>query len=177
MGKRLASTALALALGAGSFGIGSLGAGAAAAAPEGLGGPTGSLGTYCPAIPTDLVTRAVKRLAPPFPDRAWVVDGRGSSLDCSLNWVRLDTQGGTVASPAQILWFNRFDYVGTATPKPSSLTVVLGSWAPGQVTVRFRWPRGDDANAAPSGRADVRFQARAGGPPKALDPIPSRVWR
>lgn len=79
--------------------------------------------------------------------------------------MRLDTEGGAVASPTQILWFNRFDYVGTVTRKPTALTLVLGSWAPGQVTVRFRWPIGDDANAAPSGRADVRFQAQAGGPP------------
>ncbi|BDH57823.1 LppP/LprE family lipoprotein [Tsukamurella sp. PLM1] len=99
----------------------------------------------------------------------------GGSVDCTLNWVRLETDRGTGSSPVQILLFDHKKFAGTPTPKGDAFTDVVGSRGPGQITVRFKWLNPGDANANPTGRADVRFQALPQDTPRPLDPIPPQV--
>ncbi|MBS4100971.1 LppP/LprE family lipoprotein [Tsukamurella paurometabola] len=157
---------IALALSAAAVGAaaGTVGTGAAAATP-----------TPCPAVPQDRIDAAIRTVAPPLPGVSWQATARGSSIGCTLNWVRLDTAGGTGSSPVQILLFDQMKYAGTTTPKAHAYTSVVGTSEPGQITVRFKWLNPGDANANPTGQADVRYQALPQDTPQPLDPIPPQV--
>ncbi|KXO91325.1 LppP/LprE family lipoprotein [Tsukamurella pseudospumae] len=165
---RKPAIALALSAAAVTAGIGSaaVGTGAAGAAP-----------VSCPELPQDRIDSAIRTIAPPMPGVPWRVTAMGGSVDCTLNWVRLDTDRGTGSSPVQILLFDHQKFAGTATEKPNAFTSVVGSSAPGQITVRFRWLNSGDANADPTGHADVRYQVLPQDTPQPLDPIPPQVAR
>ena len=160
-------TAVALAL---AWVATTLGAGTALAAPEAPTSPES-----CPALPVDRVNEAVEQLPQAFPDVPWQVTGSGSSIDCALNWVRVDPEGATGSSPTHILLFDHAKYGGTATEKPTAFTSVVGSEAPGQITVSFRWLNPGDPTANPTGRTDVRYELSPQAPPHAIDPIPDQV--
>ncbi len=156
--------ALALSAAAVAAGAAVVGTGAAGATP-----------IACPELPQDRIDGAIRTIAPPLPGVPWRVTGMGGSVDCTLNWVRLDTDRGTGSSPVQILLFDHHKFAGTPTPKGDAFTSVVGSNGPGQITIRFKWLAPNDANAAPSGSADVRFQTMPQSPPRPLDPIPAQV--
>lgn len=158
--------ALALTAAAAATGVGSVTVGA---------GMTGAAPVNCPEIPQDRIDSAIRTIAPPLPGSTWRVSGMGGSVDCTLNWVKLDTDRGTGSSPVQILLFDHKKFAGTPTPKGDAYTSVEGSKGPGQITVRFKWLKPGDPNAAPSGSADVRFQTMPQDTPQPLDPIPSQV--
>ncbi|AHH19104.1 putative lipoprotein LppP [Nocardia nova SH22a] len=160
---RRTAVALALALTAAAAG-----AGTAVAAPEAPAQP-------CPAVPADRVDDAVGRLPQAFPDVPWRVTGTGASVDCALNWVQVDPEGATGSSPTHILLFDHFKYGSTATEKPTAFTSVVGSEAPGQITVSFRWLNPGDPTANPTGQANVRYELSPQAPPHAIDPIPPQV--
>lgn len=159
---------IALALSAAAAGsvVGSVVAGTGAA---------GGTPIACPELAQDRIDGAIRSIAPPMPGVPWRVTGMGGSLDCTLNWVRLDTDRGTGGSPVQILLFDHKKFAGTPTPKGDAFTSVVGSNGPGQITIRFKWLASNDATAAPSSSADVRFQTMPQSPPRPLDPIPSQV--
>ncbi|WP_336671762.1 LppP/LprE family lipoprotein [Tsukamurella sp. USMM236] len=138
-------------------------------------GAAGATPIACPELPQDRIDGAIRSIAPPMPGVPWRVTGMGGSVDCTLNWVRLDTDRGTGSSPVQILLFDHKKFAGTPTPKGDAFTSVVGSNGPGQITIRFKWLGPNDANAAPSGSADVRFQTMPQSPPRPLDPIPAQV--
>ncbi|ADG79066.1 Lipoprotein LppP OS=Tsukamurella paurometabola (strain ATCC 8368 / DSM / CCUG 35730 / CIP 100753/ JCM 10117 / KCTC 9821 / NBRC 16120 / NCIMB 702349 / NCTC 13040) OX=521096 GN=Tpau_2461 PE=4 SV=1 [Tsukamurella paurometabola] len=147
-----------------------------ALAGAGIGaGPAAAAPVACPELPQNVIDDAVRTVAPPFPGVAWQVGAMGGSVDCTLNWVRLDTPQGTASSPVQILSFDHRKFAGTPTKRANAYTSVVGSAGPGQITVRFAWLEPSDPNAAPSGRADVRFQTMPQSPPRPLDPIPAPV--
>ncbi|WP_227982023.1 LppP/LprE family lipoprotein [Nocardia spumae] len=129
----------------------------------------------CPAVPADRVQEAVGRLPDAFPDVPWQVSGSGSSVDCALNWVQVDPEGATGSSPTHILLFDHFKYGSTATEKPTAFTGVVGSDAPGQITVRFRWLEPGDPNANPTGQATVRYELSPQAPPHPIDPMPPQA--
>ncbi len=162
-------TAIALAF---TFAATTVGAGTSFAAPEPPVSPQS-----CPAVPADRVNEAVAGLPQAFPNVAWQVSGSGSSVDCALNWVRVDPEGATGSSPTHILLFDHDKYASTATEKPTPFTSVVGSDAPGQITVSFRWLNPGDPNANPTGQATVRYELSPQAPPRAIDPIPPQVIR
>ncbi|GAB3134537.1 hypothetical protein GCM10027289_26570 [Tsukamurella serpentis] len=164
MRKPLIALALSGAAVVAGIGAGTVGAGAAGADP-----------TTCPAIPRDRIDGAISSIAPPLPDAGWRVTDTGGSIDCTLNWVRLDTGGGTGSSPVQYLLFDHLKFAGTPTTKPNSFTSVIGSSAPGQITVQFRWLNPGDATAYPTGRAEVRYQRQSQSGPKPIDPLPPQI--
>ncbi|MGC5023207.1 LppP/LprE family lipoprotein [Tsukamurella sp. DT100] len=164
MRKPLIALALSAAAAASVAGSVVAGTGAAGASP-----------IACPELPQDRIDGAIRSIAPPMPGVPWRVTGMGGSVDCTLNWVRLDTDRGTGSSPVQILLFDHKKFAGTPTPKGDAFTSVVGSNGPGQITIRFKWLGPNDANAAPSGSADVRFQTMPQSPPRPLDPIPAQV--
>lgn len=149
---------------------------AGAAAVVGMNaGSTVATPISCPELPQDRIDGALRTLAPPFPGESWEIGAMGGSVDCTLNWVRLVTPRGTASSPTQILLFDHRKFAGTPTKKANAYTSVVGSAGPGQITVRFKWLSPQDANAAPSNQADVRFQTMPQSPPRPLDPIPAPV--
>lgn len=150
---------------------------AAVAAMAGTVGTGAATGTpiACPELPQDRIDSALRSVAPPMPGVSWKVAGMGGSVDCTLNWVRLDTDRGTGSSPVQILLFDHKKFAGTPTPKGDAFTSVVGSKGPGQITIRFKWLNPGDANANPTGSADVRFQTLPQDTPQPLDPIPPQV--
>ncbi|MBM7279224.1 MULTISPECIES: LppP/LprE family lipoprotein [Gordonia] len=104
------------------------------------------------------VKRALRVIGPPFrgSDATWVArkGPLSRSLDRTPNcppllWAVFDTSRGTVSSPVAVLLFRPGKFLGLAT-KPTGYTQVTGS-TPVSVTVAYRWPRGTDANANPSG--------------------------
>lgn len=155
--------------------LGATAASVAALAGIGIGaGSAGAAPVACPELPQNVIDDALRTIDPPFPGVAWQVEGMGGSVDCTLNWVALGIHG-TVSSPRQILLFDHRKFAGTPTKKANAYTSVVGSAGPGQITVRFKWVERNDPNAAPSGRADVRFQTMPQSPPRPLDPIPAPV--
>jgi hypothetical protein len=69
----------------------------------------------------------------------------------------VDTEGGTGSSPVQVLLFHEGTYIGTATECALPFTTVTGT-STDSVTIEYRWPRGDDPNATPSGLATVTYR-------------------
>lgn len=94
-------------------------------------------------------------IAPPFPDRGWVV-WRTGNLCGTLGYAELATEGGTGSSPTQLLLYNDGEFLGTGI-RCNALGEVSGSTAD-SVTVGYRWPIGDDSNANMRGRATVTYQ-------------------
>lgn len=164
MRKPLIALAVSAAAVASGIGSAAVGTGAAGAAP-----------VSCPELPQNRIDDAIRTIAPPLPGVPWRVTAMGGSVDCTLNWVRLDTDRGTGSSPVQILLFDHQKFAGTPTPKGDAFTSVVGSNGPGQITVRFKWLNPGDANANPTGSADVRFQTMPQDTPQPLDPIPPQV--
>ncbi|MDI9894713.1 LppP/LprE family lipoprotein [Rhodococcus sp. IEGM 1381] len=110
----------------------------------------GSEYPICLGLDSTRVVDAVASLPEYFPGEPWIATKIGD-LCAPFTWVRADT-GGTVSSPTHLLYFAgyNYDYLGTATLEPTAFTSVVGQTAD-TVTVEYRWPLVNDANADPTG--------------------------
>lgn len=110
----------------------------------------GSEYPICLGLTSTRVVDAVASLPEYFAGEPWIATDIGD--DCApFTWVRADT-GGTASSPAHILFFagHNYDYLGTATLEPYAFTSVVNQ-TDDTVTVQYRWPLPEDANANPTG--------------------------
>ena len=114
----------------------------------------------------DTVTAEIAKL----PAAQWEEVVSGFTADCSLHWVVVNA-GYASDSPAQILFFDRKNPIGTPTPEPRPYVTV----APADndtASVQYQWRQGGDPACCPTGSATVRFKIEDG-KLKALDPIPN----
>ncbi|MEK8072935.1 LppP/LprE family lipoprotein [Rhodococcoides navarretei] len=95
------------------------------------------------------VTQAVDSLPLVFADSPWVATDMGDPC-ASFTWVEALPYGATVSSPTHLLFFHDAEYLGTATLDPYGFTSVAAQ-SVDTVTVNYRWPLADDANANPTG--------------------------
>jgi hypothetical protein len=105
-----------------------------------------------------------------LPAAQWIEVVSGHTADCNLHWVVV-TSGDASDSPQQVLFFNRKQSIGTATPQPRpyiTITAVGNDTA----AVQYQWRQGQDPACCPTGIATVRFKIEDG-KLKALDPIPN----
>ncbi|OZC95565.1 hypothetical protein CH275_27845 [Rhodococcus sp. 06-235-1A] len=118
--------------------------------PDGEQHAPGSEYPICLGLDSTRVVNAVASLPEYFPGEPWIATKIGDTC-APFTWVRADT-GGTVSSPTHLLFFagHNYDYLGTATLEPTSFTSVVGQTAD-TVTVEYRWPLANDANANPTG--------------------------
>lgn len=118
--------------------------------PENNSVPGGSVdeAPSCLSLTSTSTTDAVASLPEYFQGEPWVATRIGDGC-APFTWVRADT-GGTAASPVHILFFHDADYLGTATLEPTAFTSVVAQSAD-TVTVQYRWPLANDANANPTG--------------------------
>ncbi|WP_045200311.1 LppP/LprE family lipoprotein [Rhodococcus sp. B7740] len=113
--------------------------------------PTGPPDTepQCLDLASGPVTRAVDALPLVFADSPWVATRMGDPC-ASFTWVEALPYGATVSSPTHLLFFHDADYLGTATLEPYGFTSVAAQSAD-TITVNYRWPLANDANANPTG--------------------------
>ena len=95
------------------------------------------------------VPQAVDSLPLVFADSPWVATDMGDPC-ASFTWVEALPSGATVSSPTHLLFFHDAEYLGTATLEPYGFTSVAAQSAD-TITVNYRWPLADDANANPTG--------------------------
>ena len=95
------------------------------------------------------VPQAVDSLPLVFADSPWVATDMGDPC-ASFTWVEALPYGATVSSPTHLLFFHDAEYLGTATSEPYGFTSVAAQSAD-TVTVNYRWPLANDANANPTG--------------------------
>ncbi|OBK72972.1 LppP/LprE family lipoprotein [Mycobacterium sp. 1274761.0] len=101
----------------------------------------------------------------------WRETARGHTPDCRLNWVVV--KGGDASdSPMQVLFFDRNNPLGPATPEPRTYINVI-SIGNQTASVQYQWRQGQDAACCPTGIGTVRFEISDEGKIKALDPIPN----
>jgi hypothetical protein len=115
----------------------------------------------------DTVQQAIAGL----PQAQWKETSRGHTPDCRLNWVIVGS-GDAADSPHQVLFFDRNNSLGPATPEPRPyITVtVMGN---DTVNVQYQWRQGQDPACCPTGIGTVRFRIGDDGKIKSLDPIPN----
>jgi hypothetical protein len=102
----------------------------------------------------------------------WNEASRGNTPDCRLNWVVVKS-GDASDSPMQLLFFDRNNPLGPATPDPRPYinVVTMGN---NTASVQYQWRQGEDPACCPTGIGTVRFQVGDDGKLKALDPIPNQ---
>lgn len=115
----------------------------------------------------DAVTQAIAGL----PQAQWKETARGNTPDCRLNWVVV-TAGDASDSPMQVLFFDRNNPLGPATPEPRTYINVI-SMGNETASVQYQWRQGQDPACCPTGIGNVRFQVGEDGKLKPLDPIPN----
>lgn len=116
----------------------------------------------CSTESTEAIASATARIAGPLPttnpDVPWVFGGATNYNTCNdLSYATLDTQGATASSPNQLLLFHRGVFVGTGVRCNLAYQRVTAA-STKAVYVNYRYLRGDDASAAPSGSVDVSFE-------------------
>lgn len=156
---------------------GSVGGGPSSGAAEGTGSGQGpDLGVECgvdteaPAITAALGVLSERQPSP----YGWTYFGDANYDPCAdLSYAMAETPQGTVSSPMQLMLFHRGEYVGTGTQCALGYTTVIGG-TDGSVDVRYRWPRGDDANANPTGEATTTYRWIGGGV-EMTDPLPAEL--
>ena len=115
----------------------------------------------------DTVAQAIAGLPKGAP---WRETARGHTPDCRLNWV-VAKAGDASDSPMQVLFFDRNNPLGPATPEPRSYINVI-SMGNDTANVQYQWRQGQDPACCPTGIGSVRFQIGDDGKIKLLDPIP-----
>jgi hypothetical protein len=115
----------------------------------------------------DTVTQAIAGL----PQAHWKEVSRGHTPDCRLNWVVVGS-GDASDSPQQVLFFDRNNPLGPATPEPRPYITVL-AMGNDTVNVQYQWRQGQDPACCPTGIGTVRFRIGDDGKIKSLDPIPN----
>lgn len=92
-----------------------------------------------------------------IPGIEWTFLGETNFDPCAeLSYAIAETNGGTGSSPQHVMFFHRGEYQGTATACSFGFTSVIDS-SSDSVTVQYKWPRGMDSNANPSGLATAIF--------------------
>ncbi len=115
----------------------------------------------------DTVQQAIESL----PQAQWKEASRGHTPDCRLNWVVVGS-GDASDSPMQVLFFDRNNSLGPATPEPRSYINVI-SMGNDTANVQYQWRQGQDPACCPTGIGTVRFQIGDDGKLEARDPIPN----
>ncbi|OZE38391.1 MULTISPECIES: LppP/LprE family lipoprotein [unclassified Rhodococcus (in: high G+C Gram-positive bacteria)] len=105
--------------------------------------------SQCLSLTSAPVTAAVDSLPLVFADSPWVAT-RIDDPCASFTWVEAMPYGATVSSPTHLLFFHDAEYLGTATLEPYGFTSVAAQSAD-TITVNYRWPLANDANANPTG--------------------------
>lgn len=105
-----------------------------------------------------------------LPKAEWTQVVSGFTVDCSLHWVVV-ASGYASDSPAQVLFFDRKNPIGTPTPEPRPY-ITISSTGNDMASVQYQWRQGQDPACCPTGTATVRFKIEDG-KLKALDPIPN----
>ena len=100
----------------------------------------------------------------------WRETSRGHTPKCRLNWVVVSA-GDASDSPQQVLFFDRNNSLGPATPEPRPYINVT-TMGDDTVNVQYQWRQGQDPACCPTGIGAVRFKIEDG-KLKALDPIPN----
>src|SRR3954467_5363795 len=114
----------------------------------------------------DTVTAEIAKL----PAAQWFEVLSGHTADCSLHWVVVGS-GDASDSPAQVLFFDRKNPIGTPTPEPRPYITITPT-GNDTASVQYQWRQGSDPACCPTGIATVRFKLEDG-KLKALDPIPN----
>ena len=117
---------------------------------------------------SDTVQQAIADL-PQGPQ--WRETAKGNTPDCRLHWVVVKA-GDASDSPMQVLFFDRNNSLGPATPEPRAYINVI-SMGNNTANVQYQWRQGQDAACCPTGIGTVRFQIGDDGKIKSLDPIPN----
>jgi hypothetical protein len=129
--------------------------------------PTTSAGcTQAEGPSADTVTAEIAKL----PAAQWFEVLSGHTADCSLHWVVVGSDDAS-DSPAQVLFFDRKNPIGTPTPEPRPYITVTPT-GNDTASVQYQWRQGQDPACCPTGIATVRFKVEEG-KLKALDPIPN----
>ncbi|MCZ4552685.1 LppP/LprE family lipoprotein [Gordonia rubripertincta] len=87
----------------------------------------------------------------------------------------LDTAGGTVSSPYQLLLFHDGEFLGTGTSCNLSYQTVAAT-ADDRIDVRYRYLVGDEPNADPQGEVYVSYRWNGSGV-DMLGDLPEAVTR
>ncbi|WP_158726541.1 LppP/LprE family lipoprotein [Tomitella fengzijianii] len=126
------------------------------AAPAGGGSGGGPQCGVDPSAPA--IAQAVQTLSQNQPSRyGWTYVGESNYDPCvDLSYAMAETPGATASSPMQLMLFHQGAYVGTGTLCAMPYTSVIGT-ADDEVDVRYRWLRGDEASADPSGEATTSY--------------------
>jgi hypothetical protein len=105
-----------------------------------------------------------------LPAAQWEQIVSGHTVDCSLHWVVVGS-GYASDSPAQVLFFDRKNPIGTPTPEPRPYITITPA-GDDTASVQYQWRQGQDPACCPTGVATVRFKVEDG-KLKALDPVPN----
>ena len=126
--------------------------------------------TGAPAITAALGVLSERQPSP----YGWTYLGDANYDPCAdLSYAMAETPSGTVSSPMQLMLFHRGEYVGTGTQCALGYTTVVGG-TDASVDVRYRWPRGNDVNANPTGEATTTYRWTGGGV-EMTDPLPAEL--
>ncbi|ORM37700.1 hypothetical protein BFL43_03280 [Williamsia sp. 1135] len=126
-------------------------------------------------VDTVTIDSAIAQIAPPMPGVGWVEGESNVNTCASLTYVTLDTEGGTVSSPYQLLLFHDGEFLGTGTSCNLSYQTVAAT-TDDRIDVRYRYLVGDEANADPQGEAYVSYHWNGSGV-DMLGELPEAVTR
>ncbi len=122
--------------------------------------------------PADAPTpETVQQAIDALPQAQWKETARDNTPDCRLHWVVV-TAGEASDSPMQVLFFDRNNPLGPATPDPRPYINVISSGNE-VAEVQYQWRQGQDPACCPTGIGTVRFKVGDDGRLEALDPIPN----
>lgn len=102
----------------------------------------------------------------------WREASRGHTPDCRLHWVVVSA-GDASDSPQQVLFFDRNNPLGPATPDPRAYITVT-TMGDDTAVVQYQWRQGQDPACCPTGIGTVRFRIGGDGRLEALDPVPAQ---
>ncbi|PYE14550.1 LppP/LprE lipoprotein [Williamsia limnetica] len=126
-------------------------------------------------VDTAMIDSAIAQIAPPMPGSGWVEGESNVNTCASLTYVTLDTQGGTVSSPYQLLLFHDGEFLGTGTACNLSYQTVAAT-ADDRIDVRYRYITGDEPNADPQGEVYVSYYWNGSGV-DMLGELPEAITR
>jgi hypothetical protein len=158
-----ASLAGCSADGTGMTGNGTVSSAKATTAPSPTPVGADSPGRSCgPSSGADAAARAIATLPTPtgLSDAAWDAanaDYSGYQPCASLSWAVLTFVNASSDSPYEVLLFHHGSYVGTATRHAYPFAPLVQRRSDGVLAVTYRFARGADSNADPTGRADATF--------------------
>jgi hypothetical protein len=100
---------------------------------------------------------AISQIPPPLPGALWVSEESNFDGCADFTYVALATEGGTVSSPHQLLFFHRDEFLGTGTACNLPYQQITGA-TDDQVDVTYHYIVGDEPNADPQGEVSVSYR-------------------